>query len=59
MCLNIQSAQKFVEHTVSKKDLFIVLPYLGMSPLCLRTRLQNSINNSISFRKIKIIIFKL
>ena len=32
-----------------------MLAYLGMSSLCLRTRLQGSINNNISFCKIKII----
>ena len=49
---------KILEHTVTKKELFIVLLYLGMSSLCLRTRLQKSISSNISFCKIKI-IFKL
>ena len=53
--LNKQFAQKIVEHTVPKKELFIVLPYLGMSSLCLRTRLEKSINSNVSFCKIKII----
>ena len=53
--LNKQFSQKILEHTVPKKELFIVLPYLGMPSLCLRTRLQKSINNNISFCKIKII----
>ena len=53
--LNKQFVQKIVEHTVPKKELFIVLPYLGMSSLCLRTRLQKSISSNISFCKIKII----
>ena len=44
-----------LENTVPKKELFIVLPYLGMSSLGLRTRLQKSINSNISFCKIKII----
>ena len=35
--LNKQFPQKIVEHTVPKEDLFIVLPYLGISFLCLRT----------------------
>ena len=35
--LNKQFPQKIVEHTVPKEDLFIVLPYLGTSFLCLRT----------------------
>ena len=53
--LNKQFSQKILEYTVPKKELFIVLPYLGMSSLCLRTRLQKSINSNISFCKIKII----
>ena len=35
--LNKQFPQKIVEHTVPKEDFFIVLPYLGISFLCLRT----------------------
>ena len=31
--LNKQFSQKILEHTVLKKELFIVLPYLGMSSL--------------------------
>ena len=53
--LNKQFSRKILEHTVPKKELCIVLPYLGMSSLCLRTRLQNSINSNISFSKIKVI----
>ena len=53
--MNKQFSQKVLKHTVPKKELFIVLPYLGMSSLCLRTRLQKSINSNISFCKIKII----
>ena len=53
--LNKQFSQKIIEHTVHKKELFLVLPYLGMPSLCLRTRLQKSINSNISFCKIKII----
>ena len=56
--LNKQFSQKILEHTVPKKELFIVLPYLSMSSLCLRTRLQRCIDSNISFCKIKI-IFKL
>ena len=55
MFLNKQFLQKILEHTVPQKELFIALPYLGMSSLCLRTRLQKSINSNISFCKIKII----
>ena len=53
--LNKQFSQKILEHTVPKKELCIVLSYLGMSSLCLRTRLQKSINSNISFCKIKVI----
>ena len=42
-------------HAIPKKEIFIVSPYFGMSSLCLRTRLQRSINSNISFCKI---IFK-
>ena len=41
--------------TVKKKELFIVLPYLGNLPLSLRTRLQNSIKKNLPFCKIKVI----
>ena len=44
-----------LEHHVPKKELIIVLPYLGMSSLYLRTRLQKSINRNILFYKIKIV----
>ena len=53
--LNKQFSQKILEHTVPKKELFLVLPFLGMSSLCLRTRFQKSINSNISFCKIKVI----
>ena len=53
--LNKQLSQKILEHTVPKKELFIVLPYLGMPSFCLRTCLQKSINSNISFCKIKVI----
>ena len=52
--LNKQFSQKILEHTVPKKELCIVLPYLAMSSLCSRTRLQKSINSNISFCKIKV-----
>ena len=45
--LNKQFSQKILEHSVHKKELFTVLPYLGLSSLCLRTRLQKSINSNI------------
>ena len=53
--LNKQFSQKILEHAVPKKELCIVLPHLGMPSLCLRTRLQKSINSNISFCKIKVI----
>ena len=53
--LNRQFPQKILEHNFPKKELCIVLPYLGMSSLCLRTRLQKSINSNISFCKTKVI----
>ena len=53
--LNKQFSQKILEHTVSKKELFIVLPYLGMPSLSLKTRWQKSINSNFSFCKIKVI----
>ena len=53
--LNKQFSLKILEYTVSKKELFIVLPYLGMSSFYLGTRLQKTINSNISFCKIKIL----
>ena len=53
-CIKIFS-QKILEHTFPKNGLFIVLPYLGMNSLCLRIRLQKSVNSNTSFNKIKII----
>ena len=41
--------------TVEKKELFIVLPYLGNLCLALRTHLQNSINKNLPYCKIKVI----
>ena len=41
--------------TVEKKELFIVLPYLGNLSLALRARLHNSINKNLPFCKIKVI----
>ena len=53
--LNKQFSQKILEHTVPRKELFGVLPYVDMSSFCLRTRLHKSIDSNISFCKIKII----
>ena len=41
--------------TVKKKELFIVLPYLGNYSLVSGTRLQNSTNRNLPFCKIKVI----
>ena len=41
--------------TVEKKELFIILPYLGNLSLTIRTRLQNSINKNLPFCKIKVV----
>ena len=51
----MQFLQKILEHTVPRKELFIVLPYHSMPFLCLRTRLQKIVNSNISFCKTKII----
>ena len=40
---------------LKKKELFIVLQYLGDLSLPLRTRLQNSINKNLPYCKIKVI----
>ena len=53
--LNKQFSQKILEHTVAKKELFIVFPHLVMCSLYLRTRLWKGINSKISFCKIKVI----
>ena len=47
--------QKILGHTVGKKRIIYSVPFFGMFSLCLRTRLQKSINSNISFCKIKII----
>ena len=41
--------------TGKKKELFIVLPYLGNFSLALKTRVQNSINKNLPSCKIKVI----
>ena len=50
--LNKQFSQKILEDTVPKKELFIVLPYLGMSSLCLRTRLLKASTATFHFVKL-------
>jgi Uri superfamily endonuclease len=41
--------------TVSKKEIFISLPFLGKSTLSLRTRLKNCLEREIPFCKLKIV----
>ena len=57
-CIKTFSDKKFLHTpftwTVEKKELFIVLPYLGHLSLAIRTRLQNSINKNLAFCKIKV-----
>ena len=53
---NKKFSQKILEHTVPKKELFVILPYLGMSSRCLRTRLQESINSNLDFVKLKLFL---
>ena len=50
--LNKQFSQKILEHTVPKKELFIVLPYFGTSSLCLRTHLQKASTTTFHFVKL-------
>ena len=63
--LNKQFQQKILEHTDPKKELFMVLPYplylylyyilyIYSVTLCLRTRVQKTINSNISFDKLKL-----
>ena len=54
--LNKQFAQKIVEHTFSKKELFIVLPYLRMSSLYLRTCLQKELMATFHFSKLQLFL---
>ena len=41
--------------TLEKKELFVVLPYLGILSLALRTRLHNIIKKNFPFCKMKVI----
>ena len=58
-CIKTSFDKKFfhspVTLTVEKKELFIVIPYLGNLSLALRTRLQNSINKNFPYCKIEVI----
>ena len=53
--LNKILTEKPVSLTAEKKDLVIVLPFLGKLSLDLRTRLKNSISKNLPFCKIKVI----
>ena len=53
--LNKRLTEKPVTLTAEKKDLVIVLPFLGKLSLDLRTRLRNSISKNLLFCKIRII----
>ena len=53
--LNKRPTEKPVTLTVEKKDLVIVLPFLGILSLDLRTRLKNNINKNLPFCKIRVI----
>ena len=53
--LNKRLTEKPVTLTADKKDLVIVLSFLGELSLDLRTRLRNSISKSLPFCKIRVI----
>ena len=53
--LNKRLTEKPVTLTAKKKDLVIVLPFLGKLSLDLRIRLKNSISKSLPFCKIRVI----
>ena len=52
--LNSQVSQEILEHTDPKNELFIVLPYLGMLSLCLRTHKKASV---VTFHFVKLKLF--
>ena len=54
--LNKQFALKIVEQTVPKKELFIVLPYLGTFSLCFTTSLRKRIITTFDFVKLKLFL---
>ena len=54
--LNKRLTEKPVTLTADKKDLVVVLPFLGKLSLDLRTRLKNSISKSLPFCKIELIL---
>ena len=54
--LNMQFSQKILEHTAPKKEFFIILPYLGMSSLCLRTVYKKASIATFHFVKLKLFL---
>ena len=52
----MQLAQKVVEHTVPKKELFIVSIYLGLSSFCVRTLLKKVPTITFHFVKSKLFL---
>ena len=52
--LNKRLTEKPVTLTAEKKDLVIVLPFLGKLSIDLRTSLKNSISKNLSFCKIRV-----
>ena len=53
--LNKKLTERPVTLTAEKKDLVIVLPFLGKLSVNLRTRLRNSISKNLPFCKIRVI----
>ena len=54
--LSKRLTEKPVTLTAAKKDLVIVLPFLGKLSPDLRTRLKNSISKNLPFCKIRVIL---
>ena len=54
--LYMQFSQKILEHIAPKKELFIILPYLGMSSLCLRTVCKKASIATFHFVKLKLFL---
>ena len=52
----MQFAQKVVEHTVPKKELFIVSVYLSLSSFCMRTLLEKAPILTFHFVKSKLFL---
>ena len=54
--LSKRLTEKPVTLTADKKDLVVVLPFLGKLSLDLRTRLKNSISKNLPFCKVELIL---